>query len=186
MNANISRRRLILLTGRPGSGKTTVIRHLAELLPGRAIAGFYTEEIRVAGQRQGFAVRTFSGTTGTLAHTKTRSPRRVGRYGVDVEAFERIVLPELARPADVLLIDEIGKMECFSAPFAQAIRELLDRPVPIVATMALHGTGLIAEVKRRPDTELHEVTLRTRDGLPAQLAQRIAPEPPSGYHHDLQ
>ena len=168
-----SRRRLILLTGRPGCGKTTVIRRVAELLPGRALAGFYTEEIRVGGQRQGFAVRTFSNTTGTLAHTRTRGPCRVGRYGVDVEAFERIVLPELARPAAVLLIDEIGKMECFSAAFVRAVRDLLNGAVPMVATVALRGPGLIAEIKSRPDAELLEVTMWARDGLPAQLAARL-------------
>jgi nucleoside-triphosphatase len=186
VNVDNPRRHLILLTGRPGSGKTTVVRRLAELLASRTLAGFYTEEIRVAGQRQGFAIRTFSGTTGTLAHTRTCGPYRVGRYGIDVAAFERVVLPELARPAGVLLIDEIGKMECFSAPFVQAVRDLLDGPAPIVATVALHGTGLIADVKRRPDAKLLKVTPGTRDALPAQLVQRIARPPPSGYHHDLQ
>jgi nucleoside-triphosphatase len=168
-----SRRPVILLTGRPGVGKTTVIRRLAELLSGRAIAGFYTDEIRVAGQRQGFRVTTFSGATDILAHTKTRSPHRVGRYGVDVAAFERIVLPELARAAEVLLVDEIGKMECFSASFVRAIRAILDGPTPIVATVALSGSGLIAEVKRRPEVELLELTAQNRDELPGQLAERV-------------
>jgi nucleoside-triphosphatase len=108
------RRLAILLTGRPGIGKTTVIRRLADLLASPALAGFYTDEIRLAGQRQGFRVTAFSGVSEVMAHTQIRSPHRVGRYGVDVDAFERIVLPELTRPADALLIDEIGRMECFS------------------------------------------------------------------------
>jgi nucleoside-triphosphatase len=95
-------RLVILLTGRPGIGKTTIIRRLADLLAGRTIAGFCTDEIREAKQRQGFRVTAFSGATDVLAHANTRSPHRVGRYGVDLDAFERIALPELVRPADVL------------------------------------------------------------------------------------
>jgi len=166
-------RPVILLTGRPGIGKTTVIRRLAELLVGRRIAGFYTDEIRVAGERQGFRITTFSGTTGILAHAKTRSPCRVGRYGVRVEEFERIALPELVRPADVLLIDEIGKMECFSSRFVQAVRDVLNRPTPVVATVALSGSGFIADVKRRPDAELWQVSAQNRDEVPTRLAERI-------------
>jgi nucleoside-triphosphatase len=162
-----------LLTGRPGVGKTTVIRRLAELLPGRAIAGFYTDEIREAGRRQGFRVTTLSGVTDVLAHARTRSPYRVGRYGVDVEAFERIALPELGRHADVLLIDEIGKMECFSSRFVQAVREVLDGATPVVATVARSGSGFITEAKRKPDIELWEVTAQNRDTLPGQLAEHL-------------
>jgi nucleoside-triphosphatase len=147
---------------------------LADLLVGRALAGFYTGEIRVGGQRQGFEVSTLSGKTAVLAHVKAHSPHRVARYGVDVEAFERTVLPELTRPADVVLIDEIGKMECFSARFVQAVRELMNVTVPIVATVALKGSGFIAEVKERPDVEIWEVTTGNRDKLPRQLAERIA------------
>jgi nucleoside-triphosphatase THEP1 len=58
-------RPVVLLTGRPGIGKTTVIRRSADLLAGRPIAGFYTDEIRVAGQRQGFRITAFSGATDT-------------------------------------------------------------------------------------------------------------------------
>jgi nucleoside-triphosphatase len=172
---NSRRRPAILLTGRPGIGKTTVIRRLADLLGGKALAGFYTAEIRVGRQRQGFEIRTFSGTTAVLAHTNVDSPHCVGRYGVDVEAFEKTVLPELARPADVLLIDEIGKMECFSDRFVQAMRKLLNEAVPLVAAVALSGPGFIAEVKRRPDVELRHVTAQNRDELPGQLANLVAP-----------
>jgi len=170
---DVPRSPVILLTGRPGIGKTTVIRRLAGLLTGRTIAGFYSEEIRAAGRRLGFGLSTFSGVTGVLAHVKMRSPHRVGRYGVDCGAFERIALAELARPADVLLIDEIGKMECFSARFVEALRKSLGQSRPVVATVALSGSGFIAEVKRRPDVELWQATVQNRDALPARLAERI-------------
>jgi nucleoside-triphosphatase len=166
-------RKTILLTGRPGVGKTTVIRRLADLLSDRAIAGFYTGEIRKAEQRQGFGVTTFSGGSGVLAHVNLRSRQRVGRYGVDVAAFERLVLPELGRRCDVMLIDEIGKMECFSARFIEVVRALLDGPTLVVATVAVSGAGFIAEVKRRPDVEIWQVTRESREEMPQRVAARV-------------
>ena len=163
----------ILLTGRPGIGKTTVVLRLAHLLTGRAIAGFHTEEIREGGQRQGFGATTFSGRTCVLAHVNLPSRHRVGRYRVDVDAFEQVVLPELAHPRDLMFIDEIGKMECFSTRFVRAVRGLLDGPATVVATVAVSGGGFIAEVKTRPDVEIWEVTGENRDELPQRLAERI-------------
>jgi nucleoside-triphosphatase len=165
-------RQNILLTGRPGIGKTTVIAALAERLAAAGIVGFYTEEIRERGTRRGFRVETFGGQTGSLALVGFKSSARVGRYGVDVAAFEGLVVPELARPGDVVLIDEIGKMECFSARFIAAVRQLLDGPTPVVATVAAKGAGFIAEVKARFDVEVIEVTTANRDELPARLAER--------------
>lgn len=85
----------LLLTGRPGVGKTTVITRLAEQLADRRITGFYTQEMREGGRRQGFRATTFSGEIIVLAHVEIRSRQRVGPYGVDVVAFEQLVLPEL-------------------------------------------------------------------------------------------
>lgn len=162
-----------LLTGRPGIGKTTVIVRVAERLEDRAVAGFYTEEIRSGAQRQGFRAATFSGHTATLAHVDIRSRQSVGRYGVDVTTFENLVMPELARPCDIMLIDEIGKMECYSACFVRAVRELLDGGTAIVATVAAKGAGFIAEVKGRTDVEVFQVTISNRDELPRLLAERL-------------
>lgn len=166
--------RTILLTGRPGVGKTTVIRRLASLLADHAIAGFDTQEIRKGGRRLGFQAATFSGAECVLASVDLRGPHRVGRYGVDLPAFEQLVLPELARPCDVMLIDEIGKMECFSARFVDAVRTLLDAATPVVATVAAGGGGFIAEVKARPDVEIWQVTRENREEMPRQLAERVA------------
>lgn len=164
----------ILLTGTPGIGKTTVMIRLAKLLADRAVAGFYTEEIREAGRRQGFRAVTFSGQTGVLAHIGVKSKSRVGRYGVDVAAFEQLVMPELARPADLILIDEIGKMECHSSVFVTTVRDLLNASTPVVATVAVSGGGLIAEVKARPDAHIWKVAHDNRDRLPRQLADLLS------------
>ncbi len=56
----------ILLTGLPGCGKTTVVRHVVELLKARRLAGFYTEELREHGQRVGFAAVGTHGQSATL------------------------------------------------------------------------------------------------------------------------
>ena len=165
----------LLLSGRPGIGKTTVITRLTEHLPNLQLAGFYTEEIREGGQRCGFRAVTLLKQTAVLAHVDYRSRTRVGRYGVDVAAFEKLALPELTRPADLMLIDEIGKMECFSSAFVSAVRDLLDNARPLVATVALAGGGFIAEIKARSDVEILQVTRDNRDRLPQHLADRLRP-----------
>lgn len=162
----------LLLTGRPGIGKTTLIVRLAQMLQDRRLAGFYTEEIRQGPARAGFRVATLSGQTATLAHRNIKSLQRVGQYFVDVSAFDQLVLPELARPCKLILIDEIGKMECFSSRFVECVRELLGGTTSLIATVALKGTGLIAEVKSRSDVEVVEVTRENRDELPRLLAKQ--------------
>jgi len=167
----------ILLTGRPGCGKTTVLVRLAERLNTPRAAGFYTEERRAGGKRCGFAVRTLRGKAGTLSSIHLRSGPRVGKYRVDITAFEEIVLPELARPwneVDVFLVDEIGKMECLSRRFVEAIERILDGPVPVVATVGRYGPEFARRVLVRPDARLIEVTPANRDALPDRILRLVA------------
>jgi nucleoside-triphosphatase len=167
----------VLLEGRPAVGKTTVARRLAELLreAGVPLAGFVTEEIRERGRRVGFAIETFNGGHAILAHVDLSGPPRVGRYGVDVPAFERLALSELAslHASGVVLIDELGKMELASEPFRAAVSSLLEEPVALVATVQLARNAFTDALKRRPDVELVRVAAGSRDELPGQLAARL-------------
>jgi nucleoside-triphosphatase len=157
--------RILALTGVPGIGKTTVVRRLAALLVGRRCSGITTEEIRVRGVRQGFKMAAFDGSEVVFAHRELNRPDRISGYGVDVEAIDRIVARAFG-PADVTLIDEIGKLECRSDRFQEAVRTALNGPVPVIAVVQLKGEGLSEEVKRRPGVTLWTVTRESRDALP--------------------
>ena len=166
---------VLLVTGAPGIGKTTVIRRAADGLRHKGLRGFYTEEIREDGERRGFRLVSFEGAAHVIAHVDFPKHHRVGKYGVDVPVLNDAA--QLLRPdteAQVYLVDEIGKMECLSERFVAAMRVLLSGHTPIVATIGARGGGFIAEVKRSPECELWEVTHTNRDGLPARILAWLA------------
>ena len=162
----------ILITGLPGIGKTTAIKKLAEELKDLGPEGFYTAEIREGAGRQGFELIGLDGRRGLLCHVGIKSNYRVGRYGVALEDFEKFLdALMLAGPkTQVVIIDEIGKMECLSRKFRAVVRGVLDSETPVIATVALNGAGFIAEVKNRADIKLLELTAGNRGTLPVEIA----------------
>jgi nucleoside-triphosphatase len=173
-------KRHLLITGLPGTGKTTLLVALVRRFAHLAPAGFYTEEVRERGVRRGFRLQSLDGREGQLADVAIGGPHRVGRYGVDVDGFEAFLasLDLPTHPSPLVFIDEIGKMECLSSYFVRLAETLLNSEKTVVATVARQGEGLIREVKGRPDTFLVEVTPTNRKALPDELArwleQRLA------------
>jgi nucleoside-triphosphatase len=145
----------LLLTGPPVVGKTTVVRRVAAQLEMRQLRGFYTEEIREGGERRGFRLRGFQGQERVIAHSAFPKRHRVGKYGVDVAAMD---------DAAALLAPDLA-----ARGFVSAMRVLLAGRTPVVATVALHGAGFIAEAKRLPEALLWEVTPAIRDELPPRV-----------------
>jgi nucleoside-triphosphatase len=160
----------ILLTGPPQSGKTTIIQKVVADFPGQA-AGFYTREVRERGRRVGFEIVTLAGEVVLLSHVDFPSPLRVGKYGVDLGNFHRVALPalEVVPGVDLIVVDEVGKMECLSDKFVAAMERLWAAPVPLVVTVAEKGGGLIAAIKRKPYKTLVTVTLANREALPDRI-----------------
>ena len=167
----------ILLTGRPGVGKTTVVVRTVERLrdTGLAVTGFYTEEVRGAdGRRTGFDLVRLDGERAPLARVGHPSEVTVGRYGVDVDAVAHHAIPVLTSPTgDVVVVDEIAPMELACPGFADAILTLLAYPVPVLATVHRRGDAFTDRLKARADTQLIEVTPAVRDDLPADLERTL-------------
>ena len=157
----------LLITGRPGSGKTTLMRRLAERLRDCSPVGFYTVEVREGGVRTGFDLVSLAGDRRPFARTGYSGRCRVGRYGVDIEEFEDFLssIPFFTPGIRLALIDEIGKMECYSRVFRGIVREVLDAPALCVATIAQRGIPGLDRIRDRADVRVVEVTPSNRDGL---------------------
>jgi len=167
----------LLITGLPGVGKTTLMRKLYEALKNFNPVGFYTAEIREKGMRKGFELISLEGKRGILSHVDIKSPYRVGRYKVDVRGLEEFLsgISFYDPSSDMIIVDEIGNMECLSTPFDRIMKEVLDSEKWVVATIALKGGGLIAEVKQRQDVKLFEITQGNRDILFPEILREINP-----------
>lgn len=164
----------IFLTGPPGIGKTTVIQKTIAKLSVPA-TGFYTREIREGAHRVGFSIVTLDGKQGILAHARIKRRFKVGRYAVNVQDIERLAVPAMSpsSPQELIVIDEVGKMECFSEAFRKALVEALGAPNVILGTIAARGTDFLERIKRRPDVAILEVNLNNRDELPDKLASML-------------
>jgi nucleoside-triphosphatase len=167
----------ILLTGLPGCGKTTAIMKIIAELGCTSTAGFYTEEIREGNTRTGFRWKRLDGAGGILAHVDIKSRFKVGKYGVDVAGFEKSVVPILdagQNDAELFVIDEIGKMECYSEKFVAAVRGLFACDKSVLATVAKKGPGLISEVKSYPEAQLFKLTHGNRDKTISEILQILS------------
>ena len=173
----------ILLTGRPRIGKTTIIQKFTRRCP-LSVGGFFTCEIRERGKRTGFtieAVRSWnhedqdgSGKKyhAVMAHVNCQSPYRVGQYGINISAIEKVgitALREGIRRAKIIIIDEIGRMEMYSTLFQKEVKNVLDCPIPVLGVIQMKRNSFLDSIRNRSDVTVIQVTLNNRDVLPERL-----------------
>ncbi|CUS77156.1 nucleoside-triphosphatase [Candidatus Kryptonium thompsonii] len=165
-----------LITSPPGTGKTTAIKKFIDLTGGKfKVSGFITEEIRdQKGKRVGFKITTLDGKTGILADINLKNSPKVGKYGVNLKDIDNIAVPSINLNSDIIVIDEIGKMECFSKSFVQRVFEVLDSEKILVGTIKEKGDEIINKIKSRNDVELIKLTLENRDEIPFLIFQKVA------------
>lgn len=166
----------ILFTGPPGCGKSTLIEKIVNEIE-RPSTGFFTCEMREKGHRVGFSINTLDGKQGVLAHQSIRSKYRVGKYGVNLEDIDHIAVPSMipANEEMMVIIDEIGKMECFSPLFRETVIRILDSKHSVIGSIPLRGGLFIERIKKRKDIMLIQVSEKNRDTLVKELLERIIP-----------
>ena len=167
----------LLLTGLPGCGKTTAVMKIIASLDSKRIAGFYTQEIRQNNVRKGFRWKRLDGAEGTLAHVDIKGCFKVGKYGIDVEGFDKNVIPVFdieQTEAKLFVIDEIGKMECFSDKFTAAVHRLFSSDKSVLATVAQKGPGFISEIKNYPNIQLFTLTTTNREKTIAKILKILS------------
>ena len=169
-------KQVYLLTGKPGTGKTSLIKQVVAEMDGGA-GGFYTEEIRAQGIRQGFRLVTLDRQSTILAHVDIHSSHRVSRYGVDVEGLEGVGVSALqmaAEQCELVVIDEIGKMELFSVKFRETVLQMIDGGKRILGTIMLSPTPWADAIKLKPQVNLITVTRANHPQVLSELRQWIS------------
>ena len=164
-------KQVYLLTGKPGIGKTSLIKQAIAGLGGKA-GGFYTEEIRRGGVREGFRLVTLDGKEAILAHINIHSPHRVGKYGVDIDSLDRAgvsALNQAAEEGSLVIVDEIGRMELFSANFREAVWQIITSGTKVLGTIMFKANPWADRIKRQPQVNVVEVTRANRHQVLEEL-----------------
>jgi nucleoside-triphosphatase len=173
--------RAILLTGQPRVGKTTIIKEIVAALQD-VCGGFYTEEIRERDRRVGFKLVTTNGRSGTLAHVRLQDAPHVGKYGVnlgDLQAIGVTAIRQAIATKEVVVIDEIGKMEMFSESFRDAVLEALNSDRDVVGTIMLRPHPWADAIKENPQVTVIEVYGANREALADQVLKLLGRQPDS-------
>jgi nucleoside-triphosphatase len=174
----------IFLTGEPGVGKTSIIQKVLGEISLDA-GGFFTQEIKTGKTRKGFELLTLDGQQGILAHINQKSTYKVGKYGVDIRVMTEVAIPSLKRALDekeLILIDEIGKMECYSVEFRDIVTRCLDSQKVVFGSIQNFASPLTNAIANRPDIVKITVTLENRNLLPdkiIELFRRLLPPKPA-------
>jgi nucleoside-triphosphatase len=161
----------LLLTGRPGIGKTTIVKAVIAQLGDRA-GGFYTEEIVGPGGRKGFRLITLDGQSAVMAHIDFRSRSQAGRYGVKVEVIDQLGAGAIRSALErnpIVIIDEIGRMELFSSPFQSAVLKAVGSSRIVLATAMLTDQPWLMALKSLPNVTVWEVNKANR----AQMSEQV-------------
>jgi len=169
--------RILLLTGAPGVGKTTVLTKTVDALKakGVSVGGMISREVREGNVRVGFEILDLtSGKHGWLAHVNGQGGPQVGKYHVNLDDLDNIGTAAITQALEKCsAIDEIGPMELYSQKFKQAVAQALESKKLVLTVV--HGKAkdpLVTQLKRRVDAEIFNVTFSNREKLPEQLATK--------------
>ncbi len=166
------------ITGLPGAGKTYALLRIIDMLKSEelTIGGMIDEPIMDGHHRVGFTTKDLvSGKIETFAHVDYESKIMVGKIGVDIAKFDSVAIDAIknaCETCDIIVIDEVGKMEVESPAFVETVREALDCDKPMILTLHKKSRNpLLQDIRRRDDVRILEVTPTNRNLLPYKVVR---------------
>ncbi len=178
------------ITGMPSVGKTKTLIKIIEKLEktGYKVEGMITDPIVEKKKRVGFYVVDWvTKEKEVFARLDWDVKDKIGKYGVDVTALEKIGIPAIQKAIDdeainIIIIDEIGKMEMLSEKFCEVVIDALDSDKPLLVTLHKKSRSpLLQDVRRRDDIRILEVTQVNRNLLPYKIEKIMAEKLPPLY-----
>lgn len=156
-----------MISGMPGVGKTSLLKAVLSRLSLSA-GGFISEELREDGERVGFALKTLDGKEGILAHKFKPTPHRFGKYYINMDDLEKIAVKSVEDAIankEIIVIDEIGKMELASQLFREVTKKALDSPKLLLATLHRADEPFLNSIRQRADTIVFWLTPQNREKI---------------------
>lgn len=168
----------LLITGQPGSGKTTLCQKVVEGLKDKIqIGGFVSGEIRERGIRKGFMIKDVgSGVKGILAHVDYRAGPRVGKYRVDLEDLNAIGVGAINRAlgdCDLVIIDEIGPMELFSKEFVNVVKGAFSSDKHVIATIHFRTKERLLKRLRLKEIPIRVIEEENREAILKEIVEKF-------------
>ena len=159
---------VVLISGEPRVGKPTLLKKIVQMIGESNCIGFYTEEVRNDFDRIGFDCVSLEGKRQRIADVDFKSDVRIGRYGIDVKAFEDFSLQTISDYSNknkIIIIDEIGPIQLLSTKFKQQIDDILISANCVIGTIFYDKHPDTDEIKRLPGVKIYSITSENRDTI---------------------
>ncbi len=172
------------ITGIPQIGKTEGLLKIMRRLEGQyTFGGMITRAVEENGRRVGFKmVDWITGEERLLAHVDLDTSYRVGKYNVDIKALEEFGLPAIRKAmesdeVDIVVIDEVGKMELESRKFREMVKEVLESDKPVLLTLHKKSRdSLLQDIRNMNNVRIFEITKVNRNLLPYKIEKILKEE----------
>jgi len=173
------KKRIILLTGAPGVGKTSVLLRVIDCLRSRgySVGGMVSQDVRVGNSRVGFEVLDIgTGRKGWLARVAQKEGPQVGRYRVNIGDLDNIgatAIADAVANSAVVAIDEIGPMELCSQKFKDVVGKAVESSKLVLCVVHWKAAdNLASEIRGRDDAEIIVVSIENRGRIDTYVCEK--------------
>ncbi|MEM0157017.1 MAG: NTPase [Thermoplasmataceae archaeon] len=171
------------ITGPVGSIKAEALHKIIDMLEkdGTVVQGVLVSEITEHGKLLGYSLFDISTKKKiTFAQAGIISRIKIDKLGVDTRLLEEILVPSLQKAresADVIVIDEIGKLENTTRSIQAEIETTLKSEKPLIVTLHKKSRNpVLQEIRALEGIRVFDITPINKSTLPFKVLRVIRGE----------